>query len=117
MPFQESHCCRVGNPKDQAPFIGRHSDRTGERRYHTITGMALGAIGLTGSVLFANVSVAVSMVFFTIAVLGVYGAFGPFWSIPSSFLTATAAVGGTATINSIGNLGGVRRALRHGLYP
>ena len=68
--------------------------------------MALGAIGLTGSVLFANVSVAVSMVFFTIAVLGVYGAFGPFWSIPSSFLTATAAAGGIAMINSIGNLGG-----------
>ena len=87
-------------------LIGRHSDQTGERRYHTVAGMLTGAIGLCGSVLLAHISVTVSMVFFTIAVIGIYGSFGPFWSIPASFLTSAAAAGGIAMINSIGNLGG-----------
>jgi MFS family permease len=87
-------------------FIGRHSDKTGERRFHTVAGMLTGAVGLAGSVIFADISVAVSMIFFTIAVTGIYGSFGPFWSIPSSFLAATAAAAAIAMINSIGNLGG-----------
>jgi len=87
-------------------FIGRHSDKTGERRWHTILGMVTTAIGLAGSALLADISVFVSMVFFTIAVMGVYGSFGPFWAIPASFLSATAAAGAIAMINSIGNLGG-----------
>ena len=87
-------------------FIGKHSDKTGERRWHTIGGMLTGAVGLTGSVLLADISITVSMIFFTIAVMGIYGSFGPFWSIPASFLTTTAAAGAIAMINSIGNLGG-----------
>ncbi|MGA2400725.1 MAG: MFS transporter [Syntrophobacteraceae bacterium] len=87
-------------------LTGRHSDRTGERRYHTTTCMLIGACGLAGSVALSDISVTVSMVFFTIAVMGIYGAFGPFWSIPSSFLTTTAAAGAIAMVNSIGNLGG-----------
>ncbi len=87
-------------------FVGRHSDKTGERRYHTIAGMLTGAVGLLGSVFLADISIAVSMIFFTIAVMGLYSSFGPFWAIPSSFLTTTAAAGAIAMINSIGNLGG-----------
>ncbi len=87
-------------------FVGRHSDKTGERRYHTIAGMLTGAVGLLGSVFLADISIAVSMIFFTIAVMGHYSSFGPFWAIPSSFLTTTAAAGAIAMINSIGNLGG-----------
>ena len=30
----------------------------------------------------------------------------PFWTLPASFLTGSAAAGGIALINSIGNLGG-----------
>lgn len=87
-------------------FISRHSDRTKERRYHTIGSLITGAIGLAGSVYFANVSIFVSIMFFTIAVMGIYGAFGPFWAIAPSFLTASVAAGAIAMINSIGNLGG-----------
>ncbi len=87
-------------------LIGRHSDKTGERRYHTVIGMVTGAFGLAGGVLLADAGAAVSMVFFTIAVIGIYSSFGPFWSIPASFLTTTAAAGAIALINSIGNLGG-----------
>jgi MFS family permease len=85
---------------------GRHSDKTGERRWHAIFAVCTCAVGLAGSALLADISIFVSMVFFTIAVMGVYSAFGPFWAIPSSFLTATAAAGAIAMINSIGNLGG-----------
>jgi len=37
---------------------------------------------------------------------GVYSAVAPFWTIPTGFLGGTAAAGGIAMINSIGNLGG-----------
>ena len=87
-------------------FVGKSSDRTGERRWHTVLGMVTGAVGLGGSVLFADVSIFVSMAFFTVSVMGIYASFGPFWAIPHSFLTATAAAGAIAMINSIGNLGG-----------
>ena len=86
--------------------VGHSSDKTGERRYHTVAGMLTGALGLAGSVFMADISVTVSMVFYTIAIVGIYGSFGPFWSIPFSFLTSTAAAGTFAMINSIGNLGG-----------
>jgi MFS family permease len=87
-------------------FVGRHSDKTAERRWHTIIGMITAAVGLGGSVLLSNINVFTSMFFFTVAVLGVYSSFGPFWAIPSSFLTSSAAAGAIAMINSIGNLGG-----------
>ncbi|OPY14002.1 MAG: putative tartrate transporter [Syntrophus sp. PtaB.Bin001] len=87
-------------------FVGRHSDKTGERRWHTFLGMIMTAVGLGGSVLFSNISIFISMFFFTVAVMGVYSSFGPFWAIPSSFLTSSAAAGAIAMINSIGNLGG-----------
>lgn len=87
-------------------FMGRNSDRTGERRWHTVSGMLTGALGLGCSVLFAHMSILISMIFFTVSVMGIYASFGPFWAIPNSFLTATAAAGAIAMINSIGNFGG-----------
>jgi nitrate/nitrite transporter NarK len=42
----------------------------------------------------------------TVAVLGVFSMLGPFWTMPTSLLTGTAAAGAIALINSVGNLGG-----------
>ena len=42
----------------------------------------------------------------TVAAVGVYGALGVFWTLPSAVLAGTAAAGGIALINSVGNLGG-----------
>jgi nitrate/nitrite transporter NarK len=42
----------------------------------------------------------------SIAAIGVLGAFPVFWAIPAAFLTGTAAAGGIAFINSVGNLAG-----------
>jgi MFS transporter, ACS family, tartrate transporter len=37
---------------------------------------------------------------------GVYSVIGPFWALPSEFLTGFSAAAGIALINSVGNLGG-----------
>lgn len=42
----------------------------------------------------------------TVAVLGVFSMLGPFWTMPTSLLTGTAAAAAIALINSVGNLGG-----------
>ena len=42
----------------------------------------------------------------TICAMGIYAAVPTFWSLPTGFLTGSAAAGGIALTNSIGNLGG-----------
>ena len=42
----------------------------------------------------------------TVYAMGVYAALPTFWTLPTAFLTGSAAAGGIALINSIGNLGG-----------
>ena len=41
-----------------------------------------------------------------VALVGLKSAMGPFWALSSTFLGGTAAAGGIALINSVGNLGG-----------
>ena len=41
----------------------------------------------------------------TFGLIGVYAAFGPFFSLPSSFLRGTAAAGGIGLIGTLGNFG------------
>ena len=41
-----------------------------------------------------------------LATIGFYGSKGPFWPLPSTFLTGTAAAAGMALINSVGNVHG-----------
>jgi ACS family tartrate transporter-like MFS transporter len=42
----------------------------------------------------------------TLAFVGLKSTLGPFWALGTSFLSGTAAAGGIALINSVGNLGG-----------
>jgi ACS family tartrate transporter-like MFS transporter len=90
-----------------APFMvwwGRRSDRKGERVAHLIAAAVLGFAG------FAAASVVDSLpgqiLCLCLAVMGVYGAFPVFWTLPTAFLTGTAAAAGIALVNSIGNLAG-----------
>ena len=46
------------------------------------------------------------MFLFCVAAAGMYGYLPCFWSIPTSFLTGTAAAAAIGFINSFGNLGG-----------
>jgi ACS family tartrate transporter-like MFS transporter len=83
---------------------GRHSDRTGERRWH-IAGSALaGAIGFIASAYAPNVGL--SLAALALAFAGVKSMVGPFWALSTASLGGTAAAAGIAWINSVGNLGG-----------
>jgi len=84
--------------------VGLHSDRSGERRWHTAVPAFSGALALVAAAY--STSVAPSIVAISVAVLGVFSMMGPFWSMPTSFLSGTAAAVGIAVINSVGNLGG-----------
>ncbi|MGV9801254.1 MFS transporter [Mycobacterium sp. NPDC003449] len=84
--------------------LGRSQDRTGDRRGHLsalgiISGLALVFSLLSSShvIAFAAICVAVACALTFIAL---------FWASPMSVLTATAAAGGIALINSLGNVGG-----------
>jgi ACS family tartrate transporter-like MFS transporter len=83
---------------------GRHSDRSRERVWHTGGAAILAAAGLGAcAVLGDPVPV---MIVLSIAALGIFGALPPFWTLPTALLSGTAAAGGIALINSIGNLAG-----------
>jgi D-galactonate transporter len=83
---------------------GYFSDRYNERRISLFLALAVSAIGLAGAALLGNTIGAVAWM--SIAAIGIYGAKAPFWPLPSMFLTGSAAAGGIALINSVGNLGG-----------
>jgi ACS family tartrate transporter-like MFS transporter len=82
----------------------RHSDKTGERRWHAAIPPIIGAIGLSGCAL--SSSPVVSMIFLSVTTIGLFSFFAPFWSIPNRFLTEASAAVGIVVINSIGNFGG-----------
>jgi MFS family permease len=82
----------------------RHSDATQERVWHvagpaTVSGLSLIAAAYLTSPILAAVAV-------TICTMCLYGSLTTFWTLPTGFLTGSAAAGGIALINSIGNLGG-----------
>jgi MFS transporter, ACS family, tartrate transporter len=82
----------------------RHSDRSGERTWHVVLTCLLAAIGLglAGS---ASGAAAV-LAALTLVNIGISASKPPLWSMPTNFLSGSAAAAGIATINSIGNLGG-----------
>ena len=86
-------------------LFGRHSDRTGERRWHISimawAGMAAfliaGIPAIPGWIFIAMISLAATASLSSIST---------FWSLPSAILSGTAAAAGIAWINSVGNLAG-----------
>jgi ACS family tartrate transporter-like MFS transporter len=84
-------------------FIARSSDRMMERRYHVAIPALLGAAALC---LLSSVHAPFySVALLSVLALGVCSYYGPFWAIPSEFLTGFSAAAGIALINSVGNLG------------
>jgi ACS family tartrate transporter-like MFS transporter len=63
------------------------------------------AVGLTVAS-FDIVPPIVALAAAAIAVSGRWSCIPPFWGLPTAFLSGSAAAGGLALINSIGNLGG-----------
>src|SRR2546430_6563451 len=85
-------------------IVSRSSDHKLERRYHVAIPaiIAAGALVLLG----ATRSPFYSLTLLSFLAAGVYSCFGPFWALPSEFLTGFSAAAGIALINSVGNLGG-----------
>lgn len=82
----------------------RHSDRTGERTWHVIGACLLASFGLIFAGSAANVIAVV--IALSLVNTGISSSKPPLWSMPTMFLSGSAAAAGIATINSIGNLGG-----------
>ena len=83
---------------------GWSSDRRGERRWHLIAASVTAAVGFSLAGVAGNSFWSLPAI--CLAVIGIYGTRPTFWPLPSIFLSGTAAAGGIALINSIGNLGG-----------
>jgi ACS family tartrate transporter-like MFS transporter len=86
-------------------FVGWSSDRTQERRLHAVVPIALGAVAL-GLLPATQGHLALTVACFMFAFVGFKSYLPVFWTLPSLFMTETAAAGSIGLINSIGNLGG-----------
>jgi ACS family tartrate transporter-like MFS transporter len=86
-------------------MVGAHSDRTGERRWHVALSALAGAAGFAIAALVPT-SLVLSLAALSLAAMGVWGTLGPFWALPTAFLTGRAAAGGVALVNSVANIGG-----------
>ncbi len=87
--------------------IANHSDKSRERRWHVAVSAYGGGLGLALAGYFLQHSHPVAaFLSLCLAALGIWSTLGPFWSLPTAFLSGTAAAGGVALINSVGNIGG-----------
>jgi len=83
---------------------GRHSDHTGERSWHVAIAYCVSSIGLIATSLMVDPIMTMAML--VIAAMGQSSTGPTFWSLPTAMLSGTAAAGGIALINALGNLGG-----------
>jgi ACS family tartrate transporter-like MFS transporter len=84
---------------------GRHSDRSGDRKWHITASAVLAAAGYA----FAGWSAPPAMQFggICVGILGIWSIFGVFWAYAGDLLGGQAATGGLALVNSVGSLGGL----------
>lgn len=83
---------------------GRWSDSTGKRRTFVVIPCVIGAVGFVASVLFPSPTMGILAIY--IGTICVYLAAPIFWTLPTAMLAGTAAAGGIAVINSLGNASG-----------
>lgn len=86
-------------------WVGRHSDRSGERRWHYALPLFAAALSLA---LLRNAegNPVMSILLLSIASAGHFASLSVFWSIPPEVLSRRAAAAGIAIVSSIGALGG-----------
>jgi len=85
-------------------LVSRSSDRKLERRYHAAIPLVIGGIALM--LLGTAASPSSSIALLSLVAMGIYSFMGPFWTMPSEFLTGYSAASGIALITSVANLGG-----------
>jgi MFS family permease len=84
---------------------GRHSDRTGERVFHTAAPLLLTALSF-GAAPFVVDSLAGTLAILCLGVIGIYAVKGPVWALSTEWLSAGTAAAGLAQINAVSNLAG-----------
>lgn len=86
-------------------WIGRRSDRVGERRYHCAVPAGIGAILLL-MYPFADGNLMAALALLTVATAMMFMAYTVLWAMPSEHIKGEASAGGIALINTIGLSGG-----------
>ncbi|HYM79128.1 MAG TPA: MFS transporter [Candidatus Dormibacteraeota bacterium] len=84
---------------------GWHSDRTRERRWHAAIPVFVCGLALACAVLFRS-NLVMSVGLFVVAGGAFYGFQPVFWTVPTLFLSESAAAASIGLINAVGNLGG-----------
>jgi len=85
-------------------LVSQSSDRRLERRWHAALPAMLGGLSL---LLMGSLhSPVVLIVLLSLLAMGAYSWAGPFWALPTEFLTGSSAAAGIAIINSVASLGG-----------
>ena len=84
-------------------WVGRRSDRTGERRWHAAGCMFLSAAGFAISQ--ATGSLVIGLIGLTLGALGSNARQAPIWTYATSLLTGTSSAVAMAVISSFGQLG------------
>ncbi|MEZ2308226.1 MAG: MFS transporter [Paraburkholderia graminis] len=85
-------------------LMARHSDAHKERRWHAAVAGVAAAIGWAALPLVGG-SAALSVAALTVTAAGTFAAMGPFWAMPSLYLSRQAAAGGIALISTLAGLG------------
>jgi ACS family tartrate transporter-like MFS transporter len=83
---------------------GLHADRAGEHRYHTAAACFLNFAGLAVCIFLHDPILMMAAII--VSQMGQSAIAPTFWALPTAMLSGTAAAGGIALINAVGNLGG-----------
>jgi len=83
---------------------GAHSDHSDERPLHVAVALLISGAGFFGCAVLRQPILAVF--FLALVPIGHCAAYGPFWSMPSRFLTGAPAAAGIALVVTIANVGG-----------
>jgi ACS family phthalate transporter-like MFS transporter len=87
-------------------LVGRHSDRTRERRWHAAVPLMVAALSLI-ALPFVRGDLTLSVALLAVATAGHLSSLSVFWTIPSTYLSPKSAAAGIALVSSIGALGGL----------
>ena len=85
-------------------WVGLHSDRSGERRWHTALAAFIGAASLALAASGKSALVVVGGM--SLGMMGAEAMVGPFWAMATSRMKGSTAAVAIAVINSLANLGG-----------
>lgn len=87
-------------------WVAYHSDKHQERRIHVSICALVSGLSWILLPVFAE-QTGLALLLATVACMGAFGATGPFWSMPSTFLSSSSAAGGIAVVTTFGSMSGV----------